>query len=1104
MVEFIYGIPGSGKTAYIMSRLLSDAEHGRRAFLIVPEQQTVDVERELAERLPAASQMYIEALNFSRLANRVFRERGGLVYNYADKSRKLLFMWRAIREAAPLLSEYGDRAAQDPSLPLAMLTAVKEFKACGIHPETLRETANRFSLRENETGALGRKLGDLAVIYSTYSALLGERFADSADDPDRLSALLEESGDYFCGASIYIDSFSGFTGQEHRVIKLIMRQADEVVITLPAASPSDRSLAALSSHKCSSRLRRDASALGITPELITLGENKRAKNAELRAATDYAAESAVAHPVPDEERGHIELLALADPYSECDIVSARIKELIMSGYRCRDIAIIAGDAEKYRGMIDVSLKKNGIPCFLSEKTGFSSRPLAGAILSALRIKLYGWRRADVIAHLKTGLCGIPARDIDIFEAYIEKWNINGSSFYSDTDWSMDPDGYSARMSRRGKETLECANRVRRTLRDRLTLLFASIDAANSTIEVCRAVWRYMQSCEMRETLRSYAARALAEGDRREADELLRLYDSAIDAMECVCDVFTEKPTTDIFCAALRLAFDAAELGSIPTGCDEVMIGSANMLRAGERKCAVLIGMTDGEFPKNSAGGGLLTDRDRRFLAETELVLDSDAETFASDEQHFLLRAISVPSERLVLSTHLTDASGSSCLPSSAFLRFKLMFPYIKVRTEKDITPIDRIWSRAGALEYLSLCRGTTVGKALEGYISDSPEDAHILRAARLPLTSEKDRISASVARGAFGDTVDLTQTKLEAYLNCPYGYYMRFILRLHDDERAELDYSIMGTYVHHVLERFLSATASDIIAGARPNETRTAALLDDITTKYIESLGSAADNARTKHTIERLKKGSRILLSDIFDEFASGSFRPAALELPIGDLGGVPAPRFPLRDGSTAILRGKIDRVDTTRSSEGETLIRVVDYKTGKKDFSFEGFKNGFGMQMPLYLYALTGGRYAARNDSFGPRPVPAAITYISADLKTLPLDRYRSADETASLIRRSIKRSGLVLEREDVFKALSADGDTHFMQGVKYTKSGAPSSAIVNADGMRSLFDTLEETVTRIATEMRGGKACAVPHKEPDGSAVCNYCPYSSVCRNACKKKET
>ena len=157
MVEFVYGLPGSGKTSYIMSRLAIDAKAGRRAFLIVPEQATVDVEGELAAALPPSAQLTVEALNFSRLANRVFRERGGLVSNYADKSRKLLFMWRALRECAPFLSEYGTRGA-DAALPAAMLDSVKEFKISSVTPEVLADAARRISSGGGSGRTLGAKL----------------------------------------------------------------------------------------------------------------------------------------------------------------------------------------------------------------------------------------------------------------------------------------------------------------------------------------------------------------------------------------------------------------------------------------------------------------------------------------------------------------------------------------------------------------------------------------------------------------------------------------------------------------------------------------------------------------------------------------------------------------------------------------------------------------------------------------------------------------------------------------------------------------------------------------------------------------------------------
>ena len=189
----------------------------------------------------------------------------------------------------------------------------------------------------------------------------------------------------------------------------------------------------------------------------------------------------------------------------------------MEGYRCRDIAVIARDAEKYRGIIDSAFEKLSIPCFLSEKTGFSTCPLARLILSALRIKMYSWRREDVTAHIKTGLCGIDPRDADIFEAYAEKWNISGRAFYGSESWNKNPDGYTPRITERGKDILARANAVRTVLRDRLTALFAAIDAAADTAGICRGLWGYLQSLDVRGTPRALGVRDLFDRESTRLD-----------------------------------------------------------------------------------------------------------------------------------------------------------------------------------------------------------------------------------------------------------------------------------------------------------------------------------------------------------------------------------------------------------------------------------------------------------------------------------------------------------------------------------------------------------------------------------------------------------
>ena len=55
MIHFIFGLPGTGKSTHIANRIVDDIQNGRRALLIVPEQQTVDVELSMLKLLPPSA-----------------------------------------------------------------------------------------------------------------------------------------------------------------------------------------------------------------------------------------------------------------------------------------------------------------------------------------------------------------------------------------------------------------------------------------------------------------------------------------------------------------------------------------------------------------------------------------------------------------------------------------------------------------------------------------------------------------------------------------------------------------------------------------------------------------------------------------------------------------------------------------------------------------------------------------------------------------------------------------------------------------------------------------------------------------------------------------
>ena len=77
-LQFIIGSSGAGKSQFAYERVIRESmEHPERNYyIIVPEQFTMQTQRDLCAAHPRGGIMNIDALSFMRLAYRVFEEVG--------------------------------------------------------------------------------------------------------------------------------------------------------------------------------------------------------------------------------------------------------------------------------------------------------------------------------------------------------------------------------------------------------------------------------------------------------------------------------------------------------------------------------------------------------------------------------------------------------------------------------------------------------------------------------------------------------------------------------------------------------------------------------------------------------------------------------------------------------------------------------------------------------------------------------------------------------------------------------------------------------------------------------------------------------------------
>jgi len=1097
VIHFIYGGAGTGKTYTVFKYIQSDLNSGKRALLIVPEQETVATEREAVSHFPASAQLELEVLNFSRLCNTVFRKYGGLSYNFATKTQKSLIMWNTLRELSPILEEFSAGEAYDFSLTQKMLSAVTELKAYCISPTKLEMACGRI----DKASPLYKKLRDISLVYSAYTSYIDEHFSDSSDDISKAIEILKNES-FFDGTSVYLDSFAGFTKQEIELICAIANLSEDVYITIPISTPNDCSIHSESLRATVHKLKKYLA--GIPYDEVFLTDNHRSVSEEIEylSANIWNFE---AKPYAKDLSNDISAYICDTPYSESDTVASMISREIQSGARYSDIAIIVRDAKKYRGILDTSLSKYGIPYFMSEKTDLMTKPLVKFLLGALKIKENNWRLGDVIAHLKSGFCDVDPYDADIFEDYVSTWRICGSKFFEDM-WTMNPDGYSAVLTKRGEKIIATANAVKRAVVPPLSLYFTRLEASETVKDMCAATVQLLKDAKITEKVRVSCADHLSRGDRRSADEDMKLYNLTLNILYELSSVFGDRTfTVEEFSAALMLMFSESDVGTIPTSADEVLIGSANMLRTGKIKVAILMGLNEGEFPASVKDNGIFTDSDKATLEELELSLSADTGERTSDELFFLYRALSAPQNKLILSASSLSSDGASQRQSLVFDRLEKIFPSMRVVKEGSFKTVDKIWNSESAKEHLTKIRS----KITDTLIKETDGGDALIERLSVPLSKRECTVSPEIVKRIFGERLSLTQSRLEKYVLCGFDYYCSYVLGLRESKRAVFQLNDIGTFIHYILESFMK----EITADGEINLTLSDAELDTILSRCVknylfELLGeNYAVSGRTKHLFLRLHKLSFMIAKSLIDEFRESDFYPSFFELKVG-MGdsSIKALEFELKDGSTVSLRGIADRIDTYKK-DSNVYIRVVDYKTGSKEFSFDDLKDGLNTQLLIYLFSLCYAQNDETKSKLGcgedGKLIPAGIQYLSSNAPVVSIEKFCESDEVERLIQNEFSRSGLLLSDPEILTAMNHKLDSKIISKIKTNDDGTVSGKdLVSEEGFDELYAMLQETIIRVAQSMRDGKANAVPLRSGE-NAPCRYCKMKSVCRaSVCKNK--
>lgn len=1066
------GPSGSGKSELVYSSIVNDIKSGKNVILLVPEQEVLRCERILAERLDGVDSLGLEVVSFRRLCNRIFREYGGLCKNYITGAGRAILMWRALAELSGSLSYFKHSDISDGALIDRLLSFVGQMKAYKI-------SAARFAdCVEHVNGSLLRaKASDLAALYLRYDALLHEGFDDTAEDLAMVHDLLAEH-DFFAGYNVYIDSYYGFTPAESDVLSDIFNTGREVTVSLLVNSDvDDYDRLTFTKNKLIS-LAKEYSPDGY--KTTALCETPRFAFPEL-AFISSSVWDHTAEPIPFVNTDTVTVAESPDCYKEAMWIAADIRRSVRMGLRYSDIAVITREPSQLQGVLDVALESQKIPYHMSKRDDITVYPLVRFLMFALRIIDGGWKRSDIIGYIKTGVAPIDPHETDLLENYVSMWDIGGSERWNSV-WNMNPAGFSELRSESDSLLLDRINELRQRIAGPLYDLSQTLVGKIEARSCARALYGFLTDCG-------------AESCVKNAEDTA-VWNALIGALDVLYSCGSdEKLDVSTLISLLKTVFDHTDIGSIPTFADEVSVLGASLARTGTVKRVYVCFANDGVFPATVKDDLLFSNRDLEELRAAGIELDDGSDTRANDELLYFARALSCASESICLSYHSADMQGKKLVVSHGVKRICELLPGLKPLLIKDIDPICFTEDPDNAFRMMGEYAGTAFGDALSRYFSENESYREIMIDPERPLSVGEYRFNDEVSSRIFSGNIALTQSRIESFTSCPFKYACSYIFKIPEVRDDRYNTADIGTFIHSILEQYFKLAYEK---GTVITKQRSPEVVDSIINNYIKaSLGSESMmNARTRALFRRLRRTALALVCDIEDEFSQSDFRPSCFELGIGTKqdSGVEPISVPLNEKDSAFVYGFIDRVDTC-NIDGDTYVRIVDYKTGDHTLKLDDVKKGKNLQMLLYLFSICSGGNERLKNQVGCEGElrPAGVEYYMAHA---PRTVIRTEDEIKRLIDQSVpaQRRGFVLNDSRVLSALDKSENGIWLPLADDKKEAKP--ALITTDQFTELESSVRGVLSDIGRSMKSGECSTYRGRADSNDSPCRYCAYRSICR--------
>jgi len=1103
-VRFLLGASGSGKSRQIYNEIIqaSIKEPERNFYLIVPEQYTMEAQRELVTMHPAGGMMNIDAIGMNRLAYRVFDELGISTGQVLEDFGKSMLIKKILCEQQDTLQVYGSYYDK-----LGFVDEMKSMMSEIFQYNIKQDTIDEIMEQIPEDSVVAGKMQDIRHIYEEFEAFAGERYIVAEQLVELLTRHVGQSK-LVCGSSLYFDGFTGFTPVQLELVEKLMTCADDLTFSF-TLDDRDQKYEHIKDYELFyltkttiKKLTEAAAAAGVeieSPVVLPGTINYRlGENRELFFLERNLFRSPYQKWKQPLERIH--LTATGDAQDEIVFVASTIRRLVREkGYRYKDIAIVAGDLEQASHIYERVMNEYEIPVFIDANACLKANPCAETIRSVLAVLADDFSYDSVFRFLKAGMTDLSFEDIELLENYALKRGVRGYS----------------RWNRAVSENYEKTSPVNiEEIRQAFMKMFGDIrkvfaDKKAVTKDYVEALYDFLLQIHMYEKLEARKNELYEENRINEGDAYGQIFEKTVRLFDKIAELLGDtKMSVKEFYEIVDTGLSDIEVGVVPPTVDRVLIGDITRSRLNHIKVLFFTSVNDGIVPKAPKKGRILSDRDRDILSDCGLELAPSDKQNSYIEQFYIYTILTKPSDHLYISYHKLSASLESMRPSYLLGRISNIFPSLQ------------------AEEYdAASCMPDTVNRLLRRILrteEDDSEDAESRILTRI-LTEKgftreltaiyKGRTYRNVAEQLPPETIALlygrylhaSVSKLELYARCGFAYFLKYGLRLKEREMYQVDVRNVGVILHSVMEGLFKQVRDTRNNDWEnfPEDERMLMVTELVNRAAEESAGDFfEDNARNAYMLQMIERMAQTSAGMLQKHIRLGSMKPGMLEKTFDSAKDeVGSYLFELPNQIQMSINGKIDRVDV-EEEDGTVYIKVIDYKSSTRKLSLEEVLNGEQLQLVTYsaiAYEIEKMIYPDKNIQI------AGLLYYSFDDPVIEIEsseidtdteqpEFSDQEKLDAERMEKMKLQGFVNESPAVIQKM--DHTCNQSLPVKLDKNGdiKKSENVVSADQIRTIMELTRENIEELGSQIAEGKIAIEPYKNKSNTG-CDYCEFKNIC---------